>query len=72
MLKTDFSGTKVAEGVRHIVTADLSNESLYSFQNKLKIRKIQPTDFGAYTCLTGNSYGNSTATIKLKGTYFFL
>lgn len=58
---------KVALDERHIVTEIANNDSVYSNQISLKIRKVQTTDFGGYTCFTENSIGKSTAAIRLRG-----
>ena len=47
---------------------DIANEEKsYKVQMKLRIRDIEPSDFGSYKCIARNSLGSTEGSIKLYG-----
>lgn len=46
-------------------------ENGYKAYMKLKIRDVQPEDFGTYGCSAKNSFGESNGTIKVYGNYLY-
>ncbi|XP_001603390.2 lachesin isoform X1 [Nasonia vitripennis] len=58
------TGLKIGSSERHSVTESAIND--YTHQVNLTIRRVRASDWTAYTCLTENSFGTASASIRLR------
>lgn len=64
-----FLGEMIISNDKYFMTE--INNSYYSVQMKLIIRRFQKSDLGGYKCISKNSIGDAEGTIRLYGEYIF-